>query len=57
MNIGKKNKNDNKTKKISIDIEEKALELIDMASKQEFRSRTSFLVSSSVDKAKEILKK
>lgn len=40
---------------ITIEIEEDALEVIDKASKEEFRSRTSFLVSSAVNKAKEIL--
>jgi len=40
---------------ITIKIDEKALELIDKAAKEEFSSRTNFMVRNAVKSAREIL--
>ena len=43
-------------KKISLDIDENALNIIDKAAKEEFSSRTSFLVRNAVKAARDIIK-
>lgn len=42
-------------KTVIIKVDEKAIELIDKAAREEFSSRTNFMVRNSVKQAKEIL--
>ena len=50
----KSNNFDRKFQRITIDVEENALEIIDKAAKNEFCSRTSFLVRNGVKAAKQL---